>query len=316
MPSKLAVCTRQTDNQLIAAECHSLTGGEPDENGLAFCDTLKYVERSCFIRHGVEIIAQAPTFEELCNAVQAADFDATDFRIEWMKHAEDCSVDRMEATIGIADAIEKYYPNLDNPQHRFLLLARQDGFVFGEIVAESGRAYQDHLSKPYRTSSALPPRLARAAINLAPPEIASVVDPCCGSGTIPIEAASMGLAVYGADRDPLAAQIAQANLNHFGYAGRIEVAEASQWGQKAEVLVTDLPYGINLARVEVDDLRALLANAARLAPVAVILAAQDLTWRLTEAGFTGIELFRHRTNSRGNSVTRVVHRARSEVFEA
>lgn len=126
----------------------------------------------------------------------------------------------------------------------------------------------------------------------------------------------MGLTVFGADRDPLAAQIAQANLRHFGYRGQIEAAEAEVWGQKAEVLVTDLPYGINLQRVEVDQLRALLANAARLAPLAVVLGAQDLSHRLSEAGFVDIELFRHRTRAQGNALTRVVHRARSAVFEA
>ena len=315
MTEKLAVCIREPDNQLIAAECRSLTGAAPDDNGIAFCDTLEHVERSSYIRHGVEVIARGATFDALCAAVARAEFDATDFRIEWMNHARDCPVGRREATIGVADAIERYYPNLDEPRHRFLLLAREDGFVFGEIVADYARAYQRHLSKPYRTSSALPPRLARVAVNLAPPSTASVVDPCCGSGTIPLEAASMGLTVYGADADPLAAQIAQANLRHFGYAGQVEAAAAETWGQKADVLVTDLPYGINLQRVEVDRLRAMLANAARLAPLAVVLAAQDLSRRLGEAGFVDIELFTHRTRTQGNALTRVVHRARSTAFE-
>ena len=124
----------------------------------------------------------------------------------------------------------------------------------------------------------------------------------------------MGWTVYGADRDPLAAQIAEANLRHFGYAGLIEADAAETWTQTADVLVTDLPYGINLQRIEVEQLRALLANAARLAPLAVVIAAQDLSRRMGEAGFVDIELFEHRTRSQGNALTRVLHRARSAVF--
>ncbi|NKB65463.1 MAG: hypothetical protein GKR89_00240 [Candidatus Latescibacteria bacterium] len=311
----LAICMRQPDNELIAAECLSLTGGAPDANGVAYCTSLDYVGRSSYIRHGVEIIAQAETFAELTTAIRRARFDATDFRIEWMAHAKQCPIGRMEAIVGVADAIELYYPNLDRPQHRFLLLARDDGFVFGEIVADSQRAYQTHLAKPYRTSSALPPRLARAAINLLPPTIRSMADLCCGSGTVAVEAASMGLEVWAADRDPLAVQITRANLDYFGYRGTVQVADAAEWGQQAEGLVADLPYGINLRRAQVDQLQALLDNAAQRAPVAVFLAAEDLSRRLGQAGFVDIELFRHRPSASGNPVTRVVHRCRSAVFQ-
>ena len=314
MTRRLVICMRQPDNELIAAECRSLTGGVPDDNGVAYCDSLAYVGRSSYIRHGVEVIARAKTFAALTAAVRRAEFDATDFRIEWMGHARACPIGRMDAIVGVADAIEQYYPDLDQPQHRFLLLARDDGFVFGEIVADSERSYQSHLAKPYRTSSALPPRLARAAINLLPPETGSIVDPCCGSGTIPLEAASMGLTVLAADRDPLAVQITRANLDYFGYRGAVQVADAREWDRRAEGLVTDLPYGINLRRAEVAQLRALLANAARLAPVGVFLAAEDLSRRLLEAGFVDIELFRHRPQASRNPVTRIVHRARSAVF--
>ncbi|MDA1192456.1 MAG: hypothetical protein O3A46_12335 [Candidatus Poribacteria bacterium] len=310
MTTRLAICIRQPDNDLIAAECLALTGGLPDENGVAVCETLEYVARSSYIRDGVEVIAQGETFEALTDAIRAATFDATAFRIEWMKHGNRVEIDRMTAIVGVANAITEYYPNLDHPKHRFLLLADDEGFTFGEVVAESDRGYQKHLSKPYRTSSALPPRLARAAINLAGRGVKSVADPCCGSGTIPVEAASMGLEVFAADRDDLAARITRANLDYFGYGGRVDTADAREYSQTADALVTDLPYGINLRPTESDELDALLANAARLAPVAVFLAGEDLTGRLIDLGYEQVERYIH-TSASGQSqrTTRYIHRA-------
>ncbi|PRX49181.1 23S rRNA G2445 N2-methylase RlmL [Prauserella shujinwangii] len=84
--------------------------------------------------------------------------------------------------------------------------------------------------RSYRRASrpgSLHPPLASALVRLAaPPAGARLLDPCCGTGTIPVEAAlaGSGLSIVGSDRDPAA--VAAAAANGAGTGVRWVVADA------------------------------------------------------------------------------------------
>lgn len=89
-----------------------------------------------------------------------------------------------------------------------------------------------------------------------PPD-ATLVDPFCGSGTIPIEAASLraDLRLLASDWDEEAVEGARANVGATGFSDRIAIAtanalamEESYGRHSASIIVTNPPFGVRLAK--------------------------------------------------------------------
>jgi tRNA G10 N-methylase Trm11 len=302
--SAAAICARVDRHGLIAAECLSLTGGTPDDDGIAACNTIDLVGRAAYVQKGLDVIVSAPSFGELVTAVAEADFRAEAFRID--VHDPSGRLDRSTQNVAtaLADVIP-FGPNLDQPRHRFVVAAGSGNVTFGELVAETDASYRRHDAKPWTTSSSLDGRFARALVNLVP-TARSVLDPCCGAGSIVLEAASLGLDAYGVDWKPAMVGMTRENLAHFGYSGTVVLADSRVHRQEVDAVVTDLPYG-NAIDADEPTIRGILERAVGLAPVAVFVAPADFTLWLRAAGYVDVEV--HTVQKRAG-FTRWVHVAR------
>lgn len=312
----VAICVRTRSNEindLIAAECEQLTGGHPDAEGVAVCRSVADIPRAAYVRTGLRRIAQAPTFADLLDRLRQTTLDLDAFRVDTLYLSGRFPMMRQEAIVAAADALP-CRADVAAPLHQLLLVAQRETFWLGEILTESLQSYAPHLKKPCHVSSSLEARIARALVNLVVPPAhlsalqaaGTLIDPCCGTGSILLEAAALGLTAYGADRNPKMAHMAQRNLLHFGYPPRVVCADARVWAQTADALVTDVPYGRQLESAD-EDLPAILEQGARLAPVAVYVAGTDITSQLTAAGYSDVKIFRL---VKPNGFTRYVHRAR------
>lgn len=103
---------------------------------------------------------------------------------------------------------------------------------------------------PFRRPVSLPPKLGRAAVNLAGvPPGGRIADPFVGTGALMLEAAVLGLRVSGVDRDPAMVRGAIQNLDAHGYEfQRLRVGDAAEAfppddGGAWDAIVTDPPYG-------------------------------------------------------------------------
>ena len=298
----VAICARVARHGLIAAECRSLTGGTPDEDGVAPCDSIDLVGRAAFVQKGLDLIAGAATFDELVDVVAASDFDADRFRIDVHDPTGRLGprTSQVVATT-LADVIP-FGPDLRRPLHRFVVAAGSDGLVFGELGTETDAAYRRHDAKPWTTSSSLDGRFARALVNLVP-EARSLLDPCCGAGSIVLEAASLGLDAYGVDWKPAMVGMTRENLAHFGYAATVARADSRVHRQVADAIVTDLPYGHAIDADE-STIRSILERCVELAPVAVYVAPADFSLWLRSAGYDQVDV--HTVRKRAG-FTRWVH---------
>ncbi|HOU11835.1 MAG TPA: N-6 DNA methylase [Anaerolineae bacterium] len=307
-PDLVALCihTRSNEiNELIAAECEHLTGGRPDEDGVAQCRSLEHIPRAAYVRTGLRRIAQAATFADLLDVLRQTPFDVDDFRVDALCLSGRFPMPRQAAAVVAADAI-RCRANVAAPRHHLLLVAQRHTFWIGEVVVEAAQTYLPHTQKPCHVSSSLEARVARALVNLVIPLSGTLIDPCCGTGSILLEAAALGLTAYGADSNRRMVRMAQRNLLHFGYAPAVELADAREWSQTADALVTDLPYGRQLASAEAS-IPDILAHAATLAPLAVYVAGVDIRAELAAAGYSDIVVYRL---VKPNGFTRYVHRAR------
>ncbi len=98
--------------------------------------------------------------------------------------------------------------------------------------------------RPILHPTAINPKLARAMINIAGAE-KEILDPFCGTGGILLEAALIGINAAGIDISK--EMIARAKINIDNEEAkrniRLNVADALNWTNETECVITDLPYG-------------------------------------------------------------------------
>ncbi|MAF09864.1 hypothetical protein CMK11_05370 [Candidatus Poribacteria bacterium] len=308
MPS-FAICIEHEGNDLIARECLNLTGAAPAADGFVRCESVERVARSAYIRTGARLIAHAPTLDALTQLIAADPPRRPEYRIDFVDAGGGPQVKRLDAIIAVADVLPDS-PNLSDPSHVFVLVSREDGFWFGEIVAECAHDYAKHRDRPFRTSAAMPPRLARALVNIVAPHATSVIDPCCGTGTIVLEALALGLDVQAGDINPRMVGMTRENAAYFGHAIEPREGDAASWETTADALVTNLPYGRNLDASE-ENVRAILEAGRRMAPVGVYVTPHDLSEALRDVGYGSVEMLRHPKHTGFRSgLVRIVHIAR------
>jgi len=300
-----ALCTRIPLNELIPVECAALTGSLPETDGLAFCTSVEHVIRAAYVQSGLRLIAQGHSLDHLVSNLIQLDFPADDFHLEFFRLTEESPIRRQRAILEVADAL-KAYPNLDHPQHRFAIVVREEEILFGEMVSSADHSYQIHETKPWHMSTSLPTRLARALVNLAGTKVKSVLDPCCGSGSIILEACALGLEAYGRDINPRMVGMTRKNLEHFGYQAEVDKGDARECSRAVDVVVTDLPYGL-YSHTTPENLLGILKQAVQLAPLGIFVAGEELTTMLYEAGYQNVEIFRIQKR---REMTRFIFRAR------
>ncbi|CUX77944.1 TIGR01177 family methyltransferase [Thermococcus chitonophagus] len=102
--------------------------------------------------------------------------------------------------------------------------------------------------RPFSRPIALPPRIARAMVNLTR-ATRELLDPFMGTGGMLIEAGLMGLKVYGIDIREDMVEGAKINLEHYGVKDYVvKVGDATRIkevfpGKTFEAIATDPPYG-------------------------------------------------------------------------
>ncbi len=98
-------------------------------------------------------------------------------------------------------------------------------------------------------SIAMPPRKARCMVNLsAVGPGGRLLDPFCGTGSIPIEAALLGIRTYASDIDPVIVAGAARNFAALGIRNDVDLRhlDARVWADsplRFDAIVSDLPYG-------------------------------------------------------------------------
>jgi tRNA G10 N-methylase Trm11 len=307
----LTISARVARHGLIAAECRSLTGGVPDAAGVATATSatgVEAVERAAFVQQGLAVIASGQSFDDLVGAVEAARFDAEGFRIDVHDPTDRSTKRTTEVAIALANVIP-FGPNLGSPVHRFVVIPGDSQWVFAEVVSATDAGYRRHDDKPWTTSSSLDSRFARGLVNLVP-DARSILDPCCGAGSIVLEAASLGLDARGADWKPAMVGMTTQNLAQFDYTASVVKADSGTYEfDTVDAVVTDLPYG---HAIDADEptIRAILANCARTAPLGVFVAPADFSLWLQAAGYTDIDVV---TVLKRRGFTRWIHQARSSL---
>ncbi len=265
--------------------------------------------RSPFVKERLEVVLTGSDPDELALRVADARMQAARFKVQYMKTGQDIPYAQRREAERIVGGHIRGQAEMRKPDIVFGLARLDNRWLFG--LHSAGEAvWIRHSRKPQQYSTALSARVARALVNIAAPvpttESCKLVDPCCGIGTVLLEACSLGIDVRGFDRNWQAVRGARRNLAHFGYPDVVAVADISELSGEYNAAIIDLPYNV-LTKQSGAELRKMLLAARRLASRAVIVSIGSIEQALIETGWHTMDRSVLRKSSFERQVRLCVH---------
>ena len=177
-------------------------------------------------------------------------------------------------------------PDLDHPDVLFGLVVFEGRYYFGELV-HGESVWFKHMQKPEMYSTALSTRDARAIVNIAAPypEGLKIIDPCCGIGTVLVEAMSMGIAIEGRDMNKRVVWGSRINLRHFGYEPQVEIGPIEEAREGYDVAIIDMPYNL-FTHISGELQQSIITHARRIAKRVVIVTIESMDDKISQAKLT------------------------------
>ncbi len=269
--------------ELVSAECITLTGSTPNEHGIAISDRCVDVKRGAYLKSCMEVLFETASLAELRANITSTGLHADEFRVSVVKKPRSLKINSMTLARDIGNVIDGS-ANLRQPKVTFLTVVTSEKMWFGRLLSESDSIWLAHSQRPHVTSSSLPARLARVLVNLVAFPGDSLLDPCCGTGTIVMSAAHSGIHAVGYDVNPRMIGATTKNLQHFGLSANVALGDATQIRGQFDAIATDLPYGINLVKDD-SQKEKILSNLRTCAPKVAFIDLRDLSKSLTNLGY-------------------------------
>jgi len=246
--------------------------------------------RSPFIRHMITILFLANTLDELVeniitNQVAFSNFKFVHFKIN-------------EATIGYHEWIQavtkignaiRGESEFEKPEILLGALRIEETWIFG-LYQRNDNEWMKHGTKPHNNSHSLGLNTARALINIAigASQSCSVVDPCCGVGTVVLEALSMDVKISGFEINRRVYFKAVENITSFGYENVIKNQNMHLIEDHYDVAIVDLPYGL-FTPFSVEEQKLLIESARRISDKLILVSFADMSDVLSLVGFSIID---------------------------
>ncbi|MEM5017233.1 TRM11 family SAM-dependent methyltransferase [Metabacillus indicus] len=283
----------QEELELCKLEMRSFFGVQPEGHCLK-SSTCIDPSRSPFMKERIEILYEGNEVEDIVQQVGEIDIGPDTFKIIFLKindldDSEQISYDerrKIERRVGWPFKAEA---DVRNPDQVFGITVHEGRWYFGNYT-KAEPVYLHHVKKPREYSTALSTRVARAAANIAVPHPAGVkaIDPCCGIGTVLVEALSMGIDIAGRDINPLVVDGSRENIAHFGYECDVKVSPIAEVNGKYDAAIIDMPYNLYTHATPEEQLD-IIRHARRIADRAVIVTSETMDHMIIEAGFAIID---------------------------
>ncbi len=246
--------------------------------------------RSPFMEERLEVMHEADSISDLKEMLLDMQISASTYKVycfnrmdlgdtKKIPHPERRGVER---ELGLIIDGE---PDLDNPEIVFGLVSLNNRWYFGKYT-KSVSVWLKHVHKPNSYSTALNTRVARAIANIAVPNVDGIraIDPCCGIGTVVVEALSMGIDIVGRDINPIVCQGARENIAYFNLEGTITKGPISEVSEHYDVCIIDLPYNLYTHITREEQIN-IIKQARRIADRCIIVTIETIDDFVEEVGF-------------------------------
>lgn len=280
---------REEERALCYLEMRSFFGMESQVNILK-SDVKINPSRSPFMKERVEVMYEGDDLESILKQVEQIDLAGATFKVIFVKINDLVGENKIE--YGERRLIERDLgmhiegeADVRNPERVFGIVPLGGRWYFGHYV-ESEPVWYHHIKKPRSYSTSLSTRVARSVANIAVPNPEGVraIDPCCGIGTVVVEALSMGINIVGRDISPLVAIGARENIAHFGFEGTITKGPIEEITENYDVAIIDMPYDL-FTHATPENQLSILSSARRIAKKVVVVTMETMDDMIHEAGF-------------------------------
>jgi len=291
----------EAEAEIARSEARALLPDAEVHGPVVVSALLRDPDRTAFVSARLVPLARASSAAELVSTVAALGLSAERFKVE-VKHSHAKKTTAYHALASALGRVIGGSVDLSNPAVVFRALETKEGWWFGQVEGSSSRRWERFAPGESTFSSAFPPRWALACVNLACPNGGRFLDPCCGSGTLVLQAAGLGLTAVGVDSNPRMVWLTRKNIEKAGLPALTFVADARTLGGQFTGIAANLPYGRYLRR-EPALYEAIAENLAPRAARLVLVAAEDCTGLWEAAGLSVLEVAR----APSGNLTRYIH---------
>lgn len=280
----------EMEKELCNMEMRSVFGKEPKATYL-FSEKNFEPSRSPFIKLQIKSIYVEKSLENIINKIKGDKISYDAFKVNYIK-SEDGDVsyeERLKAVKEIGFVVTGF-PDIHNPKIELAITKVKDKWIFGELIRNNFH-WQKHNDKPHSYSNAVPLRMARALVNIAVGDNRelTLVDPCCGVGTVVIEALDLGINVKGYEISKPIACNARNNIEFLGYNREIITSgDMHDINETFDVAIVDIPYGL-YSPVTLQEQVDIISTSRRIARKMVIITFEDMDNLIISAGFQIVE---------------------------
>ncbi|MCR8655819.1 TRM11 family SAM-dependent methyltransferase [Paenibacillus endoradicis] len=176
--------------------------------------------------------------------------------------------------------------DLKQPELLLGVTKLEQSWVFG-VLEYHDPIWQRHNDKPRHYSTALSTKVARSLVNIAVPTLKEDIhffDPCCGIGTVLMEACSQGIQSSGGDINPLAVVGARENMAAFDYHCEIRIHNMIELETKYDVVIVDLPYN-HCSVLPQEERYRMLKALSTIASRVIIVSVEPIKQELVQLGY-------------------------------
>jgi tRNA G10 N-methylase Trm11 len=260
--------------------------GQDIQDKFIFSNFYIPTSKSAFLKHCLGVIYTGETLEDIVFQIKKDNLSYDNFKVRYIKHEDDTlsHEDRLNADRAIGFAINGN-ADIHDPKIVLGITKINNKWLFGEFE-KNNLDWQAREQKPFSYSNALGVRTARAIVNIATAQHKNcrIVDPCCGIGTVVIEALSLGMQIEGYEINPLIGENAKKNLEFFEYDDVISIGDMHEINKHYDIAIIDLPYGL-FSPTTLKEQTDIMKTARRIADKAIIVTLEDMETHIIEAGF-------------------------------
>lgn len=280
---------REFEEELCYMEINSLFQTRPHDKQFF---SRKYINpsRSPFIKEVIKIKYEEDTLEEILLDIERDKLSYTKFKVCYVKNEHsDISYNERLISIRSIGMIINGEADIHNPDVMLGLTKVNGRWIFGEYE-KNDFEWHIHDKKPYSYSNSLSLRVARALVNIAVEDDLNqkIIDPCCGVGTVVIEALSMGINAVGWELNESIAENAKRNLEFFGYKNVITNGDMTTINEIFDTAIIDMPYGL-FTPITREEQVSIIKASRTITKRLVIVTFEDMSDMVKEAGFEIID---------------------------
>ena len=247
------------------------------------------VNRSPFVKYCIKDIMMTNSLENLVELIREKDIAYDDFKVKYLDLDESTNFNRRHEIEGIIGYVIRGLARVDAPSIIIGVTCIEGKWMLGIYLKNQG-VWRDHNNRPQEYCNALTTRVSRAIVNITvgAKVNCTIIDPCCGVGTVVMEAISMGFDIVGFDINKNISEGAKRNLDFFGYPSVVKHGDIHNLQGHYDIAIVDLPYGI-LSFINRSEQLALVKSAKALADKIAIISAYDATYDFKNLGLNIIE---------------------------